>query len=131
MSREIEFRVWSMINEPKMIYLKKGMLSDLQTVQNQWIVMQYTGLKDKNGVKIFEGDVIRHRDEDEIQLIAYQNGSFVELHIDNDIEKYGKPIGWYDMNEEGSIFFDYTYFSDIEVIGNIYENPELIGETNE
>jgi len=99
--REIKFRVWSIINEPKMIYLKDGLLSDLQTIQNEWHVMQYTGLKDKNGKEIYDSDIIvKKYDNHELRLeVKWENnGGFKELYCSNEIE----------------------------VIGNIYENSELL-----
>jgi uncharacterized phage protein (TIGR01671 family) len=76
-------------------------------------LMQYTGLKDKNGVDIYEGDILRHDD-----LVSYQEvlwiGARISIHslpTDDDYEDL-----W--MQES----------KDIEVIGNIYENPELLGE---
>jgi uncharacterized phage protein (TIGR01671 family) len=76
------------------------------------IIMQYTGLKDKNGKEIYEGDVVRRYiridDEDNIDEIFE-----IEWYVD-DIE-----CGW-------SIFpVDCDSY---EVIGNIYENPELMSK---
>ena len=84
-------------------------------------LMQSTGLKDKNGVEIYEGDIVRFSD------------------CDGDV--YVTPVVW-DKNYAcfGVSFsgkyptsFDYleefyTDPKDIEVVGNIYENPELLGE---
>lgn len=70
-------------------------------------VVQYTGLKDKNGKKIFEGDIIKDC-LDEIGIIEYKpkRAAFVVKN-------------W----EDGYILWTQD---NIEVIGNIFENPELI-----
>jgi len=71
-----------------------------------YILMQYTGLKDKNGVEIYEGDVIKHNDINKPFLVE-------------SLEKF--------FTDMGAEQFDYSYSSEmLEVIGNIYENPELI-----
>lgn len=81
-------------------------LVDLNTVG------QYTGLKDKNGVKIYEGDLIENADfneEDGYGLVEYIDGAF-------------------EINGNGiSATFHTNYWgNDCEVIGNIHDNPELL-----
>lgn len=74
-------------------------------------VGQYTGLKDENGVKIFEGDVVDIIPEiEEIGVIEWADGEAVFM-INGD--------GW-------CATFDNYYPYDVEVIGNIHDNPELV-----
>ena len=77
-------------------------------------LMQYTGLKDKNGVEIYEGDII--------QYFTFYYGNkkerkeVVEWIDDMQDDSFGEPLSM------GYRF----YGSEIEVIGNIYENPQLL-----
>lgn len=94
-------------------------------------VMQYTGLKDKNGKEIYEGDIlyIDYEGYDEGKreqfwcTIVWHDGGFCfkelwEYEIGNPPTVSSKPEP---VNEGGS-----ANLTDYEVIGNIYENPELI-----
>ena len=69
-------------------------------------VGQYTGLKDKNGTKIFEGDIIK--------------GTFLGFPIP--IEDDVFSICW----QEDVAGYKANYFENVEVIGNIHDNPELL-----
>ena len=76
-------------------------------------VGQYTGLEDKNGKKIFEGDILKFTDADgrDVYLnVVFENGAFL-------------------IEEDGVINSDLMPSYDclgVEVIGNIYDNPELL-----
>lgn len=80
-------------------------------------VGQYTGLTDKNGKKIFEGDIVRNNkygednDTYDYYVTIFSEGSFRAQYLDN--LEYTPKI--YDI-----------YFEGYEVIGNIYDNPELL-----
>jgi len=76
-------------------------------------LMQYTGLKDKNGKEIYEGDIIQDTDSHEIGQVYWDNDSLCwqALFDDND--------SWGFVSQKGKD-------NHCEVIGNIYENPELL-----
>jgi hypothetical protein len=81
-------------------------------------VGQYTGLKDKNGVEIYEGDIL-HRESHWGWYVGFENGAFRRIPL-NCIQR----INWkhYTLQQAG--------LDTWEVIGNIYENPELLEEIN-
>lgn len=77
-------------------------------------VGQYTGITDKNGKKIFEGDILKNIESDEIVDICYSGCSF-RYSYNNSIYGYGV-----DDIEDGILTDEF------EIIGNIYDNPELL-----
>lgn len=119
--RQIEFR-GKMKNRQDWIfghYSKRGRqhtirANDVDVEINVETLGQYTGLKDKNGVKIFEGNIYRSRKE--IGFIEFQNSSC--FCVD------GRYVG-------GIWKVHLCYMEQgIEIIGNIHDNPELLGEKN-
>lgn len=100
MSRPIEFRVWR--EEYKCIEYFDLFNAEMYAADGP--IMQYTGLKDKNGVKIFEDDIVRNTENNNIGAVWYYSlaGAFC--------------VGG------GKMPFTYQ----TEVIGNLHENPELL-----
>lgn len=80
-------------------------------------VGQYTGLTDKNGVKIFEGDVLRYGETIHRAVFEQRNGTAY----------FGLVYG----SQETLPFGHYQDLRQLEVIGNIHDNPELLKEVAE
>jgi YopX protein len=119
--REIKFRAWNSIDK-EMIYgvwlSSDGSVIDFEYgnvvgtyPKDKVIPLQYTGLKDRNGTEIYEGDVVL-------------NGGFYKFVVSWNEKKAGfEPFcDWTFIGEYSSI----ETTNEIEVIGNIYENPELL-----
>ena len=86
---------------------------NLEKVENI-ITVQYTGLKDKNGKEIYEGDIVEYKTKFYDRLKEHK--TIIKWEDDLEHNGFGEPFAM------GYIFRGF----DIEIIGNIYENPELI-----
>lgn len=93
---------------------------------NPETVSQFTGLTDKNGVKIWEGSIIKYIPTKTILQVFYINGGFAVTHMPNAYS----PINW-EIEYEGEDY-DFSisseYLTRCEVIGNIFDNPELLNQ---
>lgn len=139
--REIKFRAWLPNRKIMGDVYKIGFFRErnpkvwfTEKSGMQWecgaILMQYTGLKDKNGKEIYEGDILRLcRD-----IFKEHKGNFVGV-VNHDKNGFGfdyfKWIGDHSENPNKwpllTSFIIYPYTECYEVIGNIYENSDLLG----
>ena len=85
-------------------------------------LMQYTGLKDKNGADIYEGDILSTDLDRPYLIVEFRNGAFMFQCHDNGKDYYDFMA----ITGENSNFTKYH-----EVIGNIYENRKLLGRDGE
>jgi uncharacterized phage protein (TIGR01671 family) len=92
--------------------------------KDKFIPLLSTGMRDKNGIEIFAGDIVQwnkpHGSKAEVKLGKWSNGLEFEAHEGG--------IGWYvEFIHEGEANISGLEPDSVEVIGNIYENPKLIG----
>ena len=123
--REIKFRAWSkeegMINVARLDIADGSLYKRLITGKaydywNDVILMQYTGLKDKNGTEIYEGDIVKYANELENGIFEVKYGS---------CRFYGLWIEATFMDITTDLFY-LGCSNELEVIGNVYQNPELL-----
>ena len=128
--REIKFRAWNpvdmeMIADP-LVYDDVGINDNFENFKDdEYYLMQYTGLKDKNGNPIFEGDIIKYDRRDGFEYDKFVWVASVGQNIDGSYEMQCKQV----ESDEGLIDIDwriYPYNNNMEIIGNIYENQELL-----
>ncbi len=119
-----KFRIWDMLRKeflsagtisivihrgktPKINILLDGIM-DI-TEDSRFIIMQYTGVDDKNNQEIYDGDILKCETQNQIGTVWFSNGAFM-----TDCEGFGNhPISQTNSN-------------DFEKIGNIYQNSELL-----
>lgn len=127
--REIKFRAW--VKEKKAIfevilinYVTKKVTYLLERVGhllsirdakfNDVELMQYTGLKDKNNKEIYEGDILFESFGERYYKVVFENGGF-RAEFKGDFDEHSFDL--IDVVAQGC-----------EIVGNIYENPELMEE---
>lgn len=127
--REIKFRAWDKNSE----YMHSNVQSGVYEDPDEWTdfdvvlglerfeVMQYTGLKDKNGNEIYEGDVVDYLGD--IELVNRNVLRVIEYKNEEACYVARLPVG---VDGEEAVYLNEH---DFKVIGNIYENPELLEET--
>jgi len=107
MAKEVKFRAWDKKTNKmaswELILKECNRFSFL--ILPSWEFMQFTGLKDKNGKEIYERDIVKGRYVDYLDGEYFENDEIIEL------------------DAEGPCRGDWE---DCEIIGNIYENPDLL-----
>ena len=140
--REIKFRAWH--PEEKKMWLDVGTdgsgciildteFMQLKNLKGKAILMQYTGLKDKNGTEIYEGDIVRGFEKESgfppydstlPRVVEFRNGCWcfnADRYDDGDWIRFG----FWTHSNEGK-----NQLKQLEVVGNIYENKDLLEANN-
>lgn len=144
--REIKFRAWDKVNKvlrdvEELIISKNNAIVAIrdsngtiyQVHEGQIVLIQYTGLKDKNGKEIYEGDIL-------FTSWQHDGATNYDYEICGEVKwdsfRYKWSIEHVNKNNELIIYPFYSFEREeldtdsIEVIGNIYENPELLENLN-
>ena len=132
--REIKFRAWDTAGKPEMydivgftipnehnITLFMSGVTSTTIMKTDCILMQYTGLKDSEGVEIYEGDIVTEKIEgEEVFAVIEYNYCYYHGRIIKNIQKF-KLRNYHFLRS----------FDKFKVIGNKYNNPELLEEDEE
>lgn len=113
--REIKFRAWHKEKKIMGEVLGIDILHKEIFFSNEDVaLMQYTELKDEYGDEIYEGDILSNGNDEKPYKVIFENGSF-RAEFKGDFEEYS-----FDLID--------VVAQSYEVVGNIYENPELYEE---
>ena len=141
MKREIKFRAWNDLHnkmypvsdiewdtDGRMWVTADDGKNGIELIDDEAYLMQYTGLHDKNGREIYESDILKVTGEDGESYVATVKWFGDEDYPAFDLE--GIPETWfYGANALATIFQEGV--ETCEVIGNIFENPELLEAQHE
>ncbi|WP_286310894.1 YopX family protein [Romboutsia ilealis] len=135
--REIKFRAWDkedkrMYCDDKVIVTFSGFLEEVYVRRNSTVdelidykLMQYSGIKDIEGKEIYEGDIVEFLDEEvNYSHCGVEYDEFI--NIGKVIFSHDELMGWDITNRNMDLEEVWHYREYIKVIGNIYENPELL-----
>lgn len=124
--RVIKFRAWNkdtnkiiFVNQINMTENNGAFCLNGSLSFDNFELMQFTGLKDKNGKEIYESDILKTK------FIGFYE---VKFGLYDNIESYDDAVcgnGFY-LNDKENFFKHFYDSEDCEIIGNIFENPELL-----
>jgi uncharacterized phage protein (TIGR01671 family) len=124
MNREIKFRAWDIKDKFMMtFYDSEKQICHITPHRHSNIeIMQYTGLTDKNGKEIYEGDIIEYIDKDNsiCYLIKYNQDRFGFGYYSDNYKKWYPLSKTWVKERKNKLYYK----------GNIYENPELLELTD-
>jgi uncharacterized phage protein (TIGR01671 family) len=120
MNDRFRFRAWDKTNKIMIDEIGDGWFRlNFKNVResDEFVLEQCTGLKDKNGKLIYEGDILRRKDSAG-RMVEWDDNELAFFFTTLD-EETSTPLACYDMQE-----------LELEVVGNIHENPELLEADN-
>jgi uncharacterized phage protein (TIGR01671 family) len=113
--RKIKFRVW---NDVEWLHVDEITLWDLKNIPKGWTVQQYTGLKDESDKEIYEGDILHY---------VFDGASYPKEAKDEILTcLWGTFGGMYSFENKDSEYYWAEIANRCSVVGNIFENPELL-----
>ena len=114
--REIKFRAWDNVDHMSEPFTLYGIQAGLTQISADCLVMQFTGLTDKNSVEIYEGDIVKKNDDKFAKsgVVSFIHGC------------------WMVASEDKERYFNlHWHLSQVEIIGNIHQNRELLEQNDE
>ena len=135
--REIKFRAWDRTlkemtyGRPQLVLRFSGKVTEGSIVPDITL-MQHTGLKDKNGKEIYEGDIVRGPSDSAVilQTLAKRNRRDQAIFT---VEWLHPMADWpgFALVSKSEMERTYPRLNECEIIGNVWENPELLRESDE